>query len=372
MPLFYKSDWDATADRYRAWWAHENIGRCGLWVTAPREKPLEDLAEPVRPPTPEQRWMDLDYIAALNRWSMSRTFYGGEAFPIWSGGYPGHTSHPCYMGCSVDLDFGTGWVNTHPALAGESLDCSTLKIDESCRYYQFQLQLLARGLAESKGRAIVATGAFGGVGDTLAWLRGSDRLLYDLIDRPDEVRRAELYLMEQWIELHSLYYGRLHEANGGSAGWYPLWAPGRFYATQNDFAYMISPAHFRTIFLSALERQLAYLDYAVHHVDGIGNFAHVDMLCEIPFAAPPGKPKLQALQILPGAGKPSPLHWMDVLKKVQRAGKNLHISIPANEVEAALAELSARGLFIATSCKTEGEARQLLRDAERWSKDRRF
>ena len=114
-------------------------------------------------------------------------------------------------------------------------------------------------------------------------------------------------------------------------------------------------------FILNLEKQCAFLDHVIHHVDGIGNFAHVDALCEIP--------DLQALQILPGADKPSPLHYMDVLKKVQKAGKNLHITIPIDEVETALSELSARGLFISTRAATEEEARALLKKAEQWSRE---
>jgi phosphoglycolate phosphatase-like HAD superfamily hydrolase len=79
---------------------------------------------------------------------------------------------------------------------------------------------------------------------------------------------------------------------------------------------------------------------------------------------------LQALQIHPGAGKPSPLHYIDVLKRVQATGKNLHITLPAEEVRPALEQLSARGLFIVTGCHTEAEARELLGNAERWSVDR--
>jgi hypothetical protein len=134
------------------------------------------------------------------------------------------------------------------------------------------------------------------------------------------------------------------------------------YPAQNDFSYMISPRSFREVFIPTLEEQTRFLDHAIYHVDGEGGFNHVAALCELP--------RLQALQILPGAGKPSPLHYMPVLKQVQAAGKNLHISIEAREVEPALAELSARGLFIATWCETEEEARDLLRQAEQWSRDR--
>ena len=38
-------------------------------------------------------------------------------------------------------------------------------------------------------------------------------------------------------------------------------------------------------------------------------------------------------------------------------------------IETALRELSARGLMIATSCETEAQARELLKNAEKWSHD---
>lgn len=44
--------------------------------------------------------------------------------------------------------------------------------------------------------------------------------------------------------------------------------------------------------------------------------------------------------------------------------------IRPEEVRPALERLSARGLFIETSCKTEAEARELLKNAECWSVDR--
>ena len=70
--------------------------------------------------------------------------------------------------------------------------------------------------------------------------------------------------------------------------------------------------------------------------------------------------RVNAIQVGPGAGKPSPLHYIDVLKQVQRLGKGLHISIPAEEVEPALSLLSSRGLCIDTDARSEKEARQLI------------
>jgi len=359
MNLLYKEDWDQTKERFKAWWAHEYFGRAALAVTAPRKKPLP-AKEPERPATPEEFWMNLDYRSARGEYKHARTFYGGEDFPVWDYCYPGHMSIWTFLGCPVKLNFDTGWVD--PLLTGESLDYRSLRLDEANRYWQHALDWLRRGAREARGRSIPAVGAFGGGGDSLAGLRGTDRLLLDVVDRPEEVREAELYFMDMWCAMYDRFYEITREAAEGSTCWFELWSPGKFYSTHCDFAYMISPKMFRDLFLPAIERQTRFLDHAVHHVDGVGNFAHVDALCELP--------RLQAIQILPGAGKPSPLHYLDVLKKVQAAGKNLHISIKAEEVRAALEQLSARGLFIATRCETEDEARALLKNAEKWSRDR--
>lgn len=360
MSLLYKEDWEQAKERYRAWWAGEAFGRCALAVTA-RRRGAPDEPEPSRPATPLEFWTNLDHRTALAEWRNRRTYYGGEAFPTWDDGYPGNMTIAAFLGCPVTLDFDTGWLD--PILTGEDIDWRSLKINEASTHWQFTLNWLRRGARESPGKCIPAMGASGGSGDTLAALRGSERLLYDLADRPEQVLATERFLMDMWCRVYDRFYEIVREAAGGSTCWFPLWSPGKFYATQCDFAYMISPKMFRELFLPAIEKQTRFLDHAIHHVDGVGNFAHVAALCELP--------RLQAIQILPGAGKPSPLHYLDVLKKVQAAGKNLFISLPANEVRGALSELSACGLFIYTSCPTETEARGLLKQAEKWSRDRR-
>ena len=359
MNLLYKPDWEETKERLKAWWAHEVIDRCAIQVYAPKEGlPSE---EPPSVPSVPHRWLDYDYLRARNDYQMRHTFYGGEALPIWNPGYPGWNCIPVYLGASVTLKESTGWIS--PTIQRGTLtdyDYRNLVIDPDNRWWKRALEMQNFSVAEAKGKSIPTTGAIGGCGDTLAALRGTQELLVDLLDCPDYVREFDLYLMKQWCEVYDTLHEITRGAAEGSAGWFDLWSPGKFYAAQNDFAYMISPQVFSDVFLPSIEMQTNFLDHTIHHVDGIGNFAHVDALCELP--------RLQALQILPGSGKPSPLCYMDVLKKVQAAGKNLHISIRPEEVEAALQELSVEGLFIQTHCATEAEARDLLKSVHRWSR----
>lgn len=360
MELLYKPDWAETKLRYSAWWAHEALDRCAIQVTAPRDG-VAKTACPERPKTPEARWTDLDYISKLNEIGFRNTYFGGEAFPVWHPGYPGHTAIPAFLGCPTDLDFETGWWN--PVLTGPDIDFKSLRLDKQGKWWQFTLRMLRRAAQECQGKAIPSIGAFGGCGDTLAAVRGSDRLLLDVMDRPEQVRAAESYFMDMWCEVYDEFYAIVHAVSGGSTSWGGFWSPGKTYMAQNDFAYMISPKMYRELFVAEIEKQTRFLDHTMYHVDGEGNFAHVPALCELP--------RLQALQILPGDGKPSALHYLDVLKTVQRAGKNLQIYLDSDEVETALSRLSARGLMISTSCATEAEAKALLENAKKWSRDRR-
>lgn len=360
MPIEYKEDWEEAKERYRMWWNGEYFGRCGLSVYAPKAKLPENLpSPPPNPKDPLDHWTNIELITARNNYHLSRTFYGGEAFPQWSPGYAGVNSITSFLGCPLTLDYETGW--HEPIMTDDDWDIRKYKIDKRGKWWQHTIKLLKRAAVESAGKSIPCIVAFGGSGDTLAGLRDTERLLYDLSDCPEKLIDAEEYLMDMWCDVYDSFYEIVRDsADGGSTSWFPLWAPGKFYPSQNDFSYMISPKMFRDIFLPIIDRQTKFLDYSVYHVDGIGAFVHVPALCELP--------RLQALQILPGAGKPSPLHYIDVLKTVQSAGKNLHISISSVEVETALSMLSAKGLFIDTWVSTEAEARELLKKAEDWSK----
>ena len=118
---------------------------------------------------------------------------------------------------------------------------------------------------------------------------------------------------------------------------------------------------FQSLYLPAIEAWSECLDHTIYHVDGVGAFRHVPALTELS--------RIRAFQILPGEGKLSPLHYLDTLRLVQARGKNLHITIAPEEVESALELLGARGLFIETTCASEGQARYLLKMAEKWPRN---
>lgn len=357
--LLYKPDWPEARQRLSAWWKGEKLDRCMLQLWAPRDG-AKLVPVPREPETLEQRWTDLDYLDAVNEYDFQTTFFGAEALPVWSSGFPGHVALPTFYGCPFQLSRTTGWHD--PILTGEKLDVSHLRVDRQSRWWKFGDMLLDHERRVTAGKSIPSMGAIFGCGDTLAMLRGNERMLFDLVDDPAAVREAELKLMDDWIDVHRHHVEMLTRDGGPYATWFGLWAPGKYYVTQCDVSYGISAAAFRECFVPALRKQMEYLDYSIYHCDGEGAFHLVDEIASIG--------KINAIQILPGAGKPSPLHYLDVLRKVQRLGKGLHIGIPPEEVETALSLLSSRGLFLAVSCNSEKQAREVIDLCGRKSVDR--
>lgn len=295
----------------------------------------------------------------MDRWLASQ-FFGAEAFPCWSPGYAGCLGIPSFYGSPLVLDFTSGW--SQPILTGDKLDISSLKLDRNGKWWTFAERLLRRARQEAAGKSLPGMGAIYGVGDTLAAVRGAERFLMDMADDPVGVREAELALLDDWFAVFEHQTSIISNGDNWYATWFHLWAPGKFYPLQCDVSYGISRDTFRGCFVPAIRRQADYLDYAVYHLDGVGAFHLLDEILAID--------EIEAIQILPGEGHPSPLHYLDLLQKVQRAGRRLHITIRPQEVPQALSLLSSRGLCLEVWADSEAQARQVIDQAARLSVDR--
>jgi len=313
MTLKFKPDWEETKQRMLAWWNGETIGRCAMAVYA--QKNIEtNIQLPELPEKIEDRWIDFNYLRESNEYRLSNTYFGGEALPIWNAGYPGWDMIQTYFGTPIDLRETTGWHS--PIIADGPLtdhDYKKFRVDPDNDWWKFSQKLHRFMVGEARGKSLPGLHDLGYSGDTLAAMRGSQNLLIDLIECPDYVRAFDMHLLAEWEKFYTILHDITKEGAEGSTSWFALWYPGRFYPTQNDFSCMVSPKMFEEIFIPTIEFQAGCLDKTVYHVDGVDAFAHIPALCDLP--------GLHAFQVLPGAGKPGPLHYMKTLKYVQSRGK---------------------------------------------------
>lgn len=350
-------DWEKIKERYTAWWNHEETDRCLIHITGPTEK--KKLLEPVGlPKKNEGSYFSLDYITRATEYYHATTFYAGDAFPTWP-----ETQVPVYMSCmlddvNVDEDADSLWQK--PALTDEEfIDYQRVQFNPENKYYKFMIELSKLTLEKAKDKAVPLVNGYHSIADVTAAFRGTEQLLYDLYDIPEQVKASEKHFLDLGLKIYQDIIDIIQQGNMGYTNWVQAWCPGEYSMVQHDFAYMISESMFEEFFYPFLKEQISHYKYSLHHVDGEGNFKHVPLLCQIE--------GLTGMQILPGEGKPSPLHYLDTLRYVQEHGKNLQITLPAREVETALELLSPKGLLIATTCESEEEAKALLRMVEKKS-----
>ena len=76
----YKDDWPEARDRLCALWEGRPTDRCCIAVTAPGGKNVDG---PPPPATPQQKWLDPDWLVRDALARLESTWWGGEAIPSY-------------------------------------------------------------------------------------------------------------------------------------------------------------------------------------------------------------------------------------------------------------------------------------------------
>ena len=345
--MLYKPDWEKVQERFRAWWNCELVDRCCIQVYAPRgSQPT------VREPDDlESWWTDMEWRVAAAEDGMRRTYYGGEAFPIF---YPnlGPDVFAAWFGAEmVYKDRTTSW--SVPLVKDWAEFDQKVKLDKTAKWWSLIEEGTRLGIERGAGRFIVGLTDIHGGGDALAAFRDPMVLNLDCIEHPDEVRRAMKFVEKVWPDIYMHFYNITRPHQLGTSTWLQAWSPGKYYPGSCDFICMVSPKMFREFFLDELVAECNWLDHSLFHLDGPGALKHLDDLLAIP--------TLNGIQWVPGANSGPATQWIALLKRIQAAGKCIHFSVPANEIKPLMEALSSKGLMLATSVSSIEEAEALIR-----------
>lgn len=358
----FKPDIDEVRERLHAFWEREIIDRACVAVAAPwnkgdhismfhNDRDLSDDSEALR-----RYWEDPDTILKNAIARMERTCFAGDALPMVYQNY-GTSGHCRYFGAKPLYGNDTIWFDP----VWESLE------DVNSSYTEADLNMeldIARYLTEhAKDRFFVAMPDNCGTLDAIGHLYGTENVLIDMMVCPEELKEAGGQLDKAWVRTSELFYRISEEINGGGAhAWMHLLAPGRLNHMQCDMSVMFSPCMYEKFVIPELERQMEWLEYPVYHFDGIEQERHLSMLLDLS--------KLKAVQWTYVAGQPAPSNYLDVLKRIQKAGKSLIIMAPPGDIPILLDNLSARGLYLHTEAETAQEALEIVRYVEKNSKEK--
>jgi len=250
----------------------------------------------------------------FEKWANS-TYFAGEAIPFLYATF-GPDQFSSFFGTELFPadDFSTVWAKPW-VKCWNNIDIKLR--DGKGGTFDRMIEFIKHAAERGEGKYFVSMIDLHSNMDCLSAMRGPEMLCMDLIDCPEEIDKAMLKVRSYYKTVYEAVYKAGKMDSRGSIGFAPFYTEGKFAVIQCDFLCMLGPEHARRYVIPALEEEAAYLDHCVFHYDGKEALKHLDDILSIK--------EIDAIQWVPGGGQPRTVEWMDLLKKIQKAGKGLHI-----------------------------------------------
>lgn len=342
---FDAADWARIERDWKTWWAGE-LDRPLVTVRAvdpdlqreaaarypvgyPRRRVADDFLSQFPLDMPASQVLDL-YEPLV-----SATRHYGDAFPkFWVNFGAGVAA--AYLGAGVEYQPGTTWF--HQPANVSALEDIDLRFDPDNAWWRRTQEITREAIRRWGRQVLVGVTDIGGNLDILASLRGTQDLLTDLYDAPDDVERLAQAITPLWLRWFDELCRMIEPLGRGIACWAPCWSPGRGYMLQSDFSYMISPKMFARYVVPDLTACCAAMDYGFYHMDGKGQLPHLDHLLSIE--------RLRGIQWQPGDGAPMADRWPDVLRRIRDGGKLCQVFVTREGALRIVRELGGRGFLL--------------------------
>ena len=350
--MHYKPDWEGAEARWTALWRGEPLDRPCLVLTGPA---TSDVPCPPPPADPRDRYLDPDWVVRHARFCLAHTWWGGDAVPTYG----------CLGGWSIAHGARCGFApNTiwHDPIPLDTSRPPAFRFSPAAEDVQAVVRV-QRALAELAGEDGFMVGQHIALpaNDLIAAIYGTETVLMAMLDHGDWLTQAIDQLARAYVEQHRFIdrgqVGATHRFWYG-VNWHSFWGPDPFLVTQSDISCMLSPEQFARFVLPDLARTGGEYGRVWYHLDGPGALHHLPTLLRQEW--------ISVIQWVPGAGNDaSALRWLDVLRRIQAAGKIATMWVRADEVEPLLRNgLDPRRLVLHASVPSP-QAGQALLDAAR-------
>ena len=352
MACSWKPNWEQTKSHFIKWWQHEGLV-FNTWQAVATDNHHEASDHPGESPDIDFFYTQPEWRSLWNHYLLSRQNFPADVLPVASTDI-GPGSLAILMGGDAQLADDTVWF----------LPCMDSADPESYPPLRFTPESKWWHITEAtlKACAELACGKYT-VGcpdlveniDIVAALRDPQRLLIDMIERPDWVLEKVEETNHVFFDVYNRIYDIIKLEDGSSVfGAFRLWGPGKVAKVQCDTSAMFSPAMFAKFVVPALSRQCEWLDNSMFHLDGHQCIKHLDLLLDID--------ALDAIEWTPDPQVPTggdPV-WYPMYRKILDAGKSVQaIGVKPDEVEPLLDAVGGKGMYIMTTFETEAHAEQM-------------
>lgn len=317
----YKSNWDEAYSRMMAWWEGDGLDRPVL-IPYVRKDGAPKLAPACDPGTQEARDLHEEYRLAANRHFLEHRHFLAETAPYAGTGYGSSLCTLAAMaGARVQYtaETGTAWIQEEPGLYERELP----EFREDSPPYAFAVRMIRRHAEVFGYDCILGADVMLDPLTTLSMMRGAGKLCMDLVEQPEMVRRWADRLGELFLRMAAGYrVARALQGRREHYNWTGAWAPGDVEALQCDFSAMLSPEMFRAFAMPHLEREAAFYDYALWHLDGTDEIRHLEDICSVP--------RVRAIQWV-DTRREGPLIRVDLFRKVLKLGRSVIFGVRSSD-----------------------------------------
>ena len=352
MPGFMKS-----MERIEAWFEGEVVDRAPIRFSQQRLSMIEEKEYSKTWPSLKARWMDTEFIVNDYVDRLENKPLLAETFPVFTP----NLGPNWYAGCfGAPIEFGevTSW-------ALEIIDdydewLPKLKFDWDCELFKKMEELTEYALSVCKGKFIVGyTDLHPGM-DCAAALRGTENMLYDLVDQPENVEKLVKLCEAPFFGVYDYFDAKLKAQGMPSVTWLEVPSFGTLHIPSADFSAMISAGHFNSLVFPSLEEECKHFTQNIFHLDGKGVANHTDSILALP--------NVQAIQWVPGAGNGEPImQWVPYLKRLLSAGKSVIIDLKPSELESFIGAFDKPdGIMLCIPSFDTEEQKEIIKRVERW------
>ncbi len=352
----WKSGWEESRQRYLDWWSGKGLV-ISMWEHLRKEGPAhEEVPAPPPPADISQFWFDPEWRAAYLHHQLSVSSFKADILPV-ANTHLGPGSLAACLGARLEGREDTIWIR-EDAEPGEVISWT-----EENPWWKLHLDLLKACRRLSEDRYFVGCPDLVEGLDTLAALKGTDRVLMEMITDPELLERQLQQVNDIWYRAFSCIYDIIRVGDEMAFCYFSLWAPGKVSKLQSDISLMISPEDFRRFVQPYIREQAAKLDYSLYHLDGVGALRHLDAILEIE--------ALKAVQWTPGVGEPQggDPRWYALYRKILESGKSvMPCWVEPGELKPLLDHVGAEGVHVLMHFKSEKEIEETVKIAASYRK----
>ena len=330
---FTSEDWARIKEDYDKWW-NRKIDRPLIKVTLQNEYDYSGTIPLLSQESCHRLDISAEDVIERIHIHLEHQEFLGDSFPSYNFDCFGPGLVAAFLGARLDNSTGKVWF--HPKQVKELRDMH-FEFDKNNVWFNRVKDIYGAGMKKWKGNVLMGMPDLGGILDVLATLRGSQELLCDFYDNPEEVKRVSREIQEIWLEYYRAFEEILMPQSPGYTDWSGEFSITPVYVVQCDLSYMIGPDMFKEFVADDLNALCGALSHSLFHMDGKGELVHLPQLMEME--------SLDAIQWCPGEGVPRTMEWMDVYRQIRQSGKNMQILGNETDFKAIVKEIGMQGLY---------------------------